>query len=140
NILSILRTDLVDLCGAIIGGTLDRLSVEFEPRATVCKYVVPEGYPDRPRRNEVISLARVPPQSEALRYYLASVEERGSELYRLGSRTIGFVGIGDDLDTAESIAEEAASSVGGPVFHRKDIGTRALVQQRCDHVRSLLGR
>jgi phosphoribosylamine--glycine ligase len=55
-----------------------------------------------------------------------------------GSRAIGFVGIGATLDEAESIAEEAATAVDGPVYHRKDIGTRALVEQRCEHVRRIL--
>lgn len=138
NILSLLKTDLVDICEAIINGTLSQLRVEFAPLATVCKYVVPEGYPDHPLKNERISLARVPQQSERLKYYRAAVEDKTAGLYLTGSRAIGFVGIGADLDEAESIAEEAASSVDGPVYHRKDIGTRALIQQRCDHVRRIL--
>jgi phosphoribosylamine--glycine ligase len=139
NVLSLLKTDLVDICEAIIRGTLDQLSVEFASLATVCKYVVPQGYPDHPVTNERISLARVPDESERLRYYFAAVEETSDGLYLTGSRAIGFVGIGADLDQAESIAEEAASAVDGPVYHRKDIGTRALIQQRCDHVRRILG-
>jgi phosphoribosylamine--glycine ligase len=139
NVLSLLRTDLVDICEAIIEGTLSQLRVEFEPLATVCKYVVPEGYPDHPLKNERISLDRVPEQSKRLRYYFASVDERSDGLYLTGSRAIGFVGIGADLDEAESIAEEAASSVDGHVYHRKDIGTRALIQQRCEHVRRIFG-
>ena len=138
NVLSLLKTDLVDVCEAIINGMLDRLQVEFEPLATVCKYVVPEGYPDHPLTNERISLARVREQSERLKYYYAAVDERSDGLYLTGSRAIGFVGIGADLDEAEFIAEEAASSVDGPVYHRKDIGTRALLQQRCDHIRRIL--
>src|SRR5712691_718607 len=109
------------------------MPVEFEPLATVCKYVVPQGYPDHPLTNERISLARVPEQSKHLKYYFAAVEEQSDGLYLTGSRAIGFVGIGADLDEAESLAEDAASSVDGPVYHRKDIGTRALVRQRCDH-------
>ncbi len=140
NVLSVLKTDLVDICEAIIRGTLDQLSIEFESRATVCKYVVPQGYPDHPVKDERISLARVPTQSERLKYYEAAVEWRGHDLYLTGSRAVGFVGIGAGLDEAERMAEEAASSVDGPVEHRKDIGTRALIQQRCDHVRRIFGQ
>jgi phosphoribosylamine-glycine ligase len=28
----------------LVAGTLDKLKIEFEPKATVCKYVVPKGY------------------------------------------------------------------------------------------------
>jgi len=139
NVLSLLRTDLVDICEAIIRGTLGTLTVEFAPLATVCKYVVPEGYPDHPVTNERISLSRVPKESERLKYYFAAVDERSGDLYLTGSRAIGFVGIGGTLDEAESIAEEAATAVDGPVYHRKDIGTRALIQQRCEHVRRIFG-
>ena len=139
NVLSLLKTDLVDICEAIIHGTLDRLTVEFARLATVCKYVVPEGYPDRPVTNQRISLARVPREFEQLKSYFAAVEQRADGLYLTGSRAIGFVGLGSDVAQAESIAEEAASAVEGPVFHRKDIGTAALIQQRCEHVRRLLG-
>jgi phosphoribosylamine---glycine ligase len=137
NLLSLLTTDLADISEAIIRGTLDHVRVEFQPLASVCKYVVPEGYPDRPVRGQRISLARVPKPSERLRLYFASVEPTADGLTLGGSRAIGFVGIGADLDEAERIAEAAASAVEGPVYHRRDIGTRALVAQRCEHVRRL---
>jgi phosphoribosylamine--glycine ligase len=137
NVLSLLTTDLADICEAIIKGTLDQVRVEFQPLASVCKYVVPEGYPDRPVRGARISLARVPKPSERLRHYFASVERTAEGLSLGGSRAIGFVGLGADLDEAERIAEEAADAVEGPVYHRRDIGTRALIAQRCEHVRRL---
>src|SRR5438552_11966458 len=51
-----------------------------------------------------------------------SVEEKGGEFYLKGSRAVAFVGIGSNLDEAEAIAEQAASTVRGPVEHRSDIG------------------
>jgi phosphoribosylamine--glycine ligase len=139
NVLSLLRTDLVDICEAIIQGTLDRVRVDFEHLATVCKYVVPKGYPDGPVKGERIDLDRVPKESERLKYYFAAVDERPDGLYLTGSRAIGFVGIGASLDEAEEIAEKAASAVGGPVYHRSDIGTRKLIQQRSEHIRQIRG-
>jgi phosphoribosylamine--glycine ligase len=138
NIFSLLKTDLVDICEGIIGGTLTRVRVEFRRLATVCKYVVPKGYPDRPVKGARIDLANVPKESKQLRYYLAAVDERRDGLYLTGSRAIGFVGIGTTLSEAETIAEEAASAVEGPVYHRRDIGTRRLIEQRCEHMRQLL--
>jgi phosphoribosylamine--glycine ligase len=139
NVLPLLKTDLADVCEAIVGGTLDRVAVEFAKLATVCKYVVPEGYPDSPVRGARISLARVPPQSERMQYFYASVDERADGLHLTGSRAIGFVGIAPALPEAEAIAEEAAGAVEGPVFHRRDIGTAELVARRCEHVRRLRG-
>ena len=45
NVLSILETDFVDVCLAVVNGTLSDLDVSFAPKATVCKYVVPIKYP-----------------------------------------------------------------------------------------------
>ena len=139
NTLPILRTDLAGICHAIITQELSRVKVEFEKKATVCKYVVPNGYPGNPLKNEKIEIAKSNGGGNgAAKVYYASVEQRNNELYMAGSRAIGFLGIGDNLEEAEKIAEEGASSVKGKVFHRKDIGTKALIGKRVAHVKSFL--
>lgn len=137
NVLPLMETDFVDVCEAIIEGTLDQLDIRFRRQATVCKYIVPEGYPDSPVKGKRIDLSRVPNESAKLRIYPAAVEEKPDGLYLTGSRAIAFVGIGNSLEAAEAIAEEAASAVQGPVFHRKDIGTAELIRQRLEHMRRL---
>jgi len=140
NVLPILKTDLAEICAAIIHGTLDQVPIAFENRATVCKYVVPEKYPENPVKNVRIDCSSVPPESSGLKIYYAAVDKKSDGLYLTGSRALAFVGIGRNLEEAEAIAEEAASSVRGPVAHRKDIGTHALIQHRVDHVKQLQKR
>ena len=137
NVLSLLKTDFVDICEAIIDGTLNQLEICFENRATVCKYLVPEGYPEKPIVGGRIDLSRVPDESHNLKIFRAAVEEKEDGVFLSESRAIAFVGLGKDLDEAERIAENAASSVIGPVFHRSDIGTRELVEKRVTHMRNL---
>jgi phosphoribosylamine--glycine ligase len=138
NILSILETDFADICVAIIAGTLDRVPVVFSRKATVCKYVVPEGYPDAPVRNVEIGIPPELRETNDLRIFYGAVSEQpGQKPIMTGSRAIAFVGIGDTLAEAERIAENAASRITGPVFHREDIGTDALLQKRIDHMTSL---
>jgi phosphoribosylamine--glycine ligase len=138
NVLSVLKTDFVDICEAIIEGTLHNLPISFERLATVCKYVVPNGYPEHSIRNELIDLSGSSEASGRLKVFRAAIEERNDgKLYLTGSRAVAFVGIGKDLNEAEAIAEKAACSVIGPVFHRSDIGTEELIRQRIDHVRAL---
>jgi phosphoribosylamine---glycine ligase len=136
NVLPIMKTDFVDICEAIINKTLGDMELEFEKKATVCKYVVPEGYPDKPVKGEKIEVAEVP---EGVKAYYASVDEREDGLYLSGSRAIAFVGIADTLEEAERLAQSAVGAVKGPVFHRKDIGTAELVQKRIDHMREIRG-
>lgn len=134
NVLSLFKGDFVALCEAILEGTLDKAEFEFERKATVVKYVVPEGYPDSPKKGEKISVAEIP---EGVKIYYGSVDARVDGLYLSGSRAIGFVGIGETLAAAEQAAESAAQTVKGPVFHRKDIGTHTLIQKRVEHMNSL---
>jgi phosphoribosylamine--glycine ligase len=129
NVLPLLKTDFSAICQAIIVQELDRVKVEFEKKATVCKYAVPEGYPENPVKNEKVAVRNC----EAKVYY-ASVDEKEDGLYMSGSRAIAFLGIGENLEEAEKIAEEAVSGVKGKVFHRKDIGTKALIDKRVKHV------
>ena len=42
------------------------------------------------------------------------------------------------LEEAEKIAEEACGFVKGNVYHRKDVGTTALVNKRVEHMKEIL--
>ncbi len=139
NVLPLLKTDFVDVCEHIIAGTLDELSVKFERKATVCKYVVPEGYPEKSRAGEKIVVSKLPLDSESTQLvsFFSSVDQKEDGLYLSSSRAIAFTGIADTLAKAEEIAEKACSSVEGPVFHRRDIGTSELIQKRVDAMKRL---
>ena len=47
------------------------------------------------------------------------------------------MGVADSISEAEKIAENEIAAVSGPVFHRKDIGTDAIIQRRVEHMRAL---
>ena len=141
NILPLLKTDFVDVCRAIIDGTLDRLPVEFERKATVCKYVVPRGYglpKDHPDAQSTSARIEVGDVGTARLYY-SSVDKREDGLYMTTSRAIGVVGIADCLEDAEKIAENAVQAIRGPVDHRPDIGTQPLIAQRVRHMQKIIG-
>ncbi|MBD3328828.1 phosphoribosylamine--glycine ligase [Candidatus Peregrinibacteria bacterium] len=136
NVLPILKTNFVEICEAIINGDLDKLPVEFENRATVCKYIVPEGYPENSAAGERIEIGRVP---EGVKMYYASVDASDEGIRLSNSRAVAFVGIGETVTEAEKIAASACDSVRGPVFYRKDIGTSDLIDQRIAMMKSIRG-
>jgi phosphoribosylamine--glycine ligase len=134
NVLAILTTDLVTICEAMVTGKLQQLPVQFAHLATVCKYAVPEGYPDNPCKNAIIDVSAV---NNAEHLYFAAVEERAGKLYTMGSRAIAVVGVADTISGAEKIAEEEINRIKGQLFHRTDIGTAALIQQRVQQMQEL---
>lgn len=134
NVLALLKGDFVDICEGIINKTLDQVEIEFEKKATVCKYVVPDGYPDKPVKGEKIEVGEIP---EGVHAYYASVDQREDGLYLSGSRAIAFVGVADTIEEAERLAQSAVGSVKGPVFHRKDIGTAELIDKKVEMMKGL---
>ncbi len=133
NVLSLLESDLLTIIEKTVAGTLSAADVRFSDKATVCKYLVPEGYPEKPLTGEELKIAG---KHEAIMYY-ANIEERDGHLFTQTSRTLAFVGVGDSLDAAEKIAEDAASSVSGRVRHRSDIGTARMLEHRVAHMQEL---
>jgi phosphoribosylamine---glycine ligase len=127
NCLSLLKTDFVDVCEAQLHGELAGMTIDFERQATVCKYVVPEGYPVASVKGEKIEIGPLPAN---VKTYFSSVDGRDDGLYLMGSRAVAFVGHGDSLEEAEKAAQLACEAVKGPVFYRKDIGTKALIDER----------
>jgi len=133
NVLTLLDSDPYDLVDAITSGTLDTISVRFKKLATVCKYIVPLGYPEDPQSGQPLEIGSYQP---AYLYY-ANVDRKGDALVTASSRTLAFVGTGKTLAIAERQAESAAQSVKGQVRYRKDIGTDLLLQKRCDHMQEI---
>ncbi|KGP63595.1 phosphoribosylamine--glycine ligase [Legionella norrlandica] len=134
NVLSLLESDFVNLCIAMTTGNLQNESVSFFNKATVCKYTVPDGYPDNPLRHVEIDIADVEHKGSL---YLAAVHQEDGKLYATGSRTAAYVGIANTLSEAEEIAEQEISHIKGPLFHRKDIGTLPLINARIEAMRKL---
>ena len=139
NILPLLKTDFVEICRAIIDGTLEGLPIEFEKKATVCKYIVPRGYglpQDHSDARSISARIEVGDVGRARLYY-SSVDKREDGLYMTSSRAIGVVGIADRLEDAEKMAEDAVRAIHGPVDHRPDIGTPALIAKRVRHMQEI---
>jgi len=134
NVLSLLESDFIDICNGITGGTLDNIDVQFSKKATVCKYAVPEGYPNNPVKGEPIDVSG---NSNPDGLFYASVDFKGASLVETGSRTVAILGIADTIMAAEKIAEKDVSAITGPLFHRTDIGTDEVIQKRIDHMKSL---
>lgn len=134
NVLAILESDFATICQSMVTGSLNPNDVRFYHRATVCKYVVPEGYPDDPVKNVPIDISAVKNKTQL---YLSAVNAINGKLYALGSRTAAYVGIADTISQAEEIAEREVRGIRGPLYHRKDIGTERMIEKSVDAMRKL---
>ncbi|HIQ32704.1 MAG TPA: phosphoribosylamine--glycine ligase [Methanothermococcus okinawensis] len=137
NILPLLKNHFLEICEAIVNGTLDRINVEFERKASVCKYVAPKGYPTNPVKGKVIKVEEEKIRETGALLYYASVDERDGKLYLTGSRSVALVGISENIEECERIVEEAMKYIEGEVFHRRDIGKIELIKKRIEMIRKL---
>ncbi len=135
NLLTLLESDFVAVCRSIVDGTLAELPVRFAAEASVCKYVVPEGYPDKSLVGDAVELPELLPPGVTV--YLGAVDGVAGKMVATGSRTVGIVALADTIAAAEALCEQTARQVPGRFFHRADIGTEATLQRRIDHMTSL---
>ena len=134
NVLSLLESDFIDICIGIADGKLKNIDVNFLRKASVCKYAVPQGYPDKPIKGKEIKVENII-NVDGLFY--ASVNIENDKIILAGSRAVAIVAVDDSISGAEAIAEKEISCIEGPLFHRKDIGKSVLIQSRIDHMRSI---
>jgi len=137
NVLPLLNGNFIDICWSIINGALSN-NFNFKNQATVCKYLAPEGYPVNPKKDQLIKIDREKLNTIGAKFYYASVYRENNNIFTTSSRAMGILGIADDLQKAEKIAEEGVKCVQGQLFHRRDIGTLKLLQKRINHMNSLL--
>ncbi|MDY6966907.1 MAG: phosphoribosylamine--glycine ligase [Halobacteriota archaeon] len=133
NVLPLLKTDFMEISEGIADGRLR--NADFENLATVCKYVVPSGYPENPTKNVKLTIGEI---KDALLFY-ASVNEELGEIFTTSSRSLAVVGIAESIANAEVKAEEALSKITGEIHSRHDIGKKEIIQKRIDHMNRLRG-
>ena len=139
NVLSVFDGNLIDVFKAMGKGELGgiRGQVKFKPLATVCKYLVPDGYPEKPLKDQPIKIAGT--IAGNLRYYFASVYEKEGQIYTTGSRAVGLVGVAPTLGEAEKIAERGTSLFTGRLRHRSDIANEQMIKAKVDKIAKLTG-
>ncbi len=136
NVLPILDEDFLELCWRIAEGGLPERA-RFKPLATVCKYVVPEGYGTRSLAGEEISVDEGAIQGQGRVLYYASVDQRDGGVFTTTSRSLAVVGIAENMVTAERLAEEGLTHVRGRVSMRHDIGKPWLLERKVERMKAI---
>ncbi len=138
NVLPLLETDFIELCTAMLDGSLSNKKLRLNRKSTVCKYVVPEGYGINSMVGEKVLVDEKSIKNTGSKLFYASVNKKDNFVYTTSSRSLAVVGIADALADAEKICEDALSHVQGEhIFIRHDIGTEELIEKRMKHMKKL---
>jgi phosphoribosylamine--glycine ligase len=122
-----LRTDLLDVCEAVVENRLDRITLEWDPRAAVCVVMASGGYPGEYESGKVISGLEAAARIPDVVVFHAGTRSQGSSIVTAGGRVLGVTALGSDLGVARQRAYEACQAISWDgAYCRRDIGARAL--------------
>ena len=120
-----LKTDLVTLLEHALDGTLDRAEAEWDPRVALGVVLAAHGYPDTPRKGDVIE--GLPEPGEDFRVFHAGTTVENGRAVVTGGRVLCVTALGHNVRTAQKRAYEVVSRVRyDGMQYRRDIGHRAL--------------
>lgn len=138
NTVIVLKNNLLDVILKLFHGEDQELY--FEKQATVCKYIVPEGYPGKLYQNLEVELdVEAIQRIDGLRYYYSCGLDNTGKLNVGTERGIAFVAKAPTIEEANEKVEKAISLVKGEFYYRKDIGTKELINSKIKHVNGLRG-
>ena len=119
-----LKTDLFDICNAVIDGTLDKLEIEWSDSACACVVLASGGYPGSYEKGKKITGLDNNGQAENVTVYHAGTAIKDGEIVTSGGRVLGVTALGDTLDNALTTAYNAVKTISfDGVQYRNDIGT-----------------
>jgi len=135
NVLPILKTDIIDICEAIISRKLHTIKIEVEDEATVVKAIAPRGYPNRKNlaKGHIIEVNEEEIRKLGAMVFYGSVDLVNGKLITGGSRAVEIFAAGESITKAGEIAERAVKYVraidGWRLFHRSDIGSEVVLKR-----------
>lgn len=125
-IMARLKSDFTVLLEAGVNGRLNQVEAEWDRRVALGVVLAAEGYPEAPRKGDLIS--GLPPESEDGMVFHAGVSlDADKQLRSNGGRVLCAVGLGDSVKMAQGKAYGLADQIqfAGKQL-RRDIGARAI--------------
>jgi len=124
-IMARLKTDLLTVMERAVSNSLDTIELEWDRRTALGVVMAAAGYPDAPRKNDLIS--GIPPETADTVTFHAGTTLTGDKLTTSGGRVLCVVGMGDSVKVAQKHAYNVVDTIhfSGAQF-RRDIGWRAI--------------
>ena len=125
-----MKSDFLDTLEHAVNGTLDQAEIVWDRRAAVGVVLAAAGYPDAPRKGDVIT-ALAPDTDTCITFHAGSAIQDGKRVTD-GGRVLCVTALGDSIRRAQQAAYDAVNlTLFEGRQYRHDIGWRALT----DHPR-----
>ncbi len=124
-----MKSDLLALLEHALAGTLDKIEVEWDPRAALGVVLAAYGYPDTPRKGDAIT--GLPQPGDDYHVFHSGTALDGKNVVATGGRVLCVTALGHNVKTAQCRAYEVAEPIRFDGMQmRHDIGYRAIQNQR----------
>ena len=125
-----LQSDLVELCLTALKGDLDKVTAEWDERASIGVVLAAGGYPGNYNKGDVIS--GLPTEEvNGEKVFHAGTTNKDGMVVTSGGRVLCATALGKTVSEAQQRAYELAAKIQWDgVFYRKDIGYRAIAREQ----------
>jgi phosphoribosylamine--glycine ligase len=108
-----LKSDLLEVCLAVCNGTLDQITLQWDPRPAVCVVMASGGYPGDYEKGKVITGIKQ--------------AEKNGDLVTNGGRVLGVTAMGNTVKKAKKRAYKAVDKINfQDAYCRRDIADKAI--------------
>lgn len=122
-----LENDLVEVLDASVNGTLDRITLQWSPVASVCVVMASGGYPGKYAKGKPISGLEKAASLSNTKVFHAGTTMAGDHVVTNGGRVLGVTAWAKNLQAARDAAYAAAAEIHFEgAFYRRDIAAKAL--------------
>lgn len=133
NVLAVIDDDFAKISKQIVCGNLE--NAKFENKASVCKYVVPNNYPNTEAADTILKVDEEKIKDlDAQVYYAAVYQDENDDVRLTSSRALGVLAVRDTIEEAEIACEEAIKYIEGDIYHRSDVATKELLNEKIKHM------
>ncbi len=126
-ILMRLKSDLLEVLLATCDGTLDQVTLEWDPRPAVCVVMASGGYPDDYEKGKIITGLDDVRELEDVIVFHAGTKEQDGDVVTSGGRVLGVTALGKTIAEAKANAYEAVDKITfDGAYCRRDIADKAI--------------
>ena len=126
-ILMRLKSDLLQVMLAVCDGNLDRVSLEWDPRPTVCVVMASGGYPGSYEKGKKITGLDDAAQLDDVVVFHAGTAEKDGDIVTAGGRVLGVTALGQNVADAKQRAYQAVDKIKfDGAYCRRDIADKAI--------------
>ncbi len=117
-----LKTDLVEICEAVINKSLDKTQIEWQTGSSACVVLASKGYPQKAAAGDLIS-GLENDFGDVEIFHAGTAKNSDGEFTTNGGRVLGVTAKGENLDQALEKSYEAVGKISwNGMQYRRDIG------------------